>query len=296
MGYACLDSIIRSGLVSVSRVYTLQPKLVAHISDYKDPTPLCKEHNIKIEYIKNINTKIEEIRKIKPDIIFVIGWSQIIKKEFIECAPLGCIGFHPALLPKNRGRAVIAWHFINEEKYGGCTFFYIDEGCDSGDIILQKKFSIRRNDNARSYYDNILRIAPKLLKDNLLKILQGKIRRVRQDNKNATYLLIRNERDSFLDFRSMNTKQIFNQIRSVAYLYPTAFFAYEGENFFIYKSRLVPKRLCIYSATIGQIIKASNSMMWVKTTDGIIEFQEIYDQNSRKINCASYFRVGHCLN
>src|SRR3989344_299486 len=112
LGYACLEEIIAEALVEVACVYTLEPELTQKVSDYQDISPVCHRHNIPLKKIKNINQEIADIKEINPDIIFIIGWSQIVKPEIFNIPPLGCVGSHPALLPKNRGRAAIPWHFI----------------------------------------------------------------------------------------------------------------------------------------------------------------------------------------
>lgn len=287
MGYFCLEKILKSGLIDINYLFTVKKELSGNLSDYKDFSILCKKNRIKIRYIKNINDHINEIKKINPDIIFIIGWSQLIKKDIIDIPSLGCVGFHPALLPKNRGRAVIAWHFINEEKYGGVTFFYINEGCDSGDIICQKKFILKKEDNAGTYYQKALKVAVQLLDKYLPKIIKGTVKRIKQREKEATYLLKRTRQDSFLDFEKMNTMQIFNQIRAVAYVYQTAFMFYNKNKIIVCKSRIIFKKFHKYPVSPGQIIKVLKNTVWVKTIDGIIELQ---------INYKKPFRVGSFFN
>ncbi|MFH1956626.1 MAG: methionyl-tRNA formyltransferase [Patescibacteria group bacterium] len=276
MGYFCLEKILKSGLINISHLFTIKKRLAGKISDYKNFSGLCKKWKIKIKYIKNINDHVEKIKKINPDIIFIIGWSQLINKEIINIPKLGCVGSHPALLPKNRGRAVIAWHFINEDKFGGITLFYINDGCDSGDIIGQKKFAIKKDDNALTYYKKVIKLAIKILDEQLPKMVKGTAKRKKQDHKMATYLTKRVPEDSFLNFEKMKTKEIFNQIRAVAYVYPTAFMFYNKDKIIVYKSKIITKKLEKHPAVPGQIIKIFKNAVWAKTMDGIIELQINY--------------------
>jgi methionyl-tRNA formyltransferase len=296
VGWECLEKIIKSKLVDISCVYTLKSELACKISDYEDPAALCQKHGVLLKHIKNINDHLQEIRNLEPDFIFVIGWSQLLSEELLKTPRFGCIGFHPALLPKNRGRAAIPWHFINEEKFGGVTFFYLDGGCDSGNIICQGKFLLTDNDNAKTYYEKVVGISGHLIGKNLKKIISGKLRGVKQNESKATYLMIRNETDSFLDFKSMTTRAIFNQIRGVAYVYPTAFAFYEKKKIFIYHASQVAKKLQRYSAVPGQVIKAFENSIWVKTTDGIIELEKIYNEKNEPIVYSDFFKTGHYLN
>ncbi|MFA6394275.1 MAG: methionyl-tRNA formyltransferase [Patescibacteria group bacterium] len=296
LGCLCLETIARSGVFDIKQVYTLKQKLTEKISDYKDVEPLCEKFKFSVKRIKNINNEIDEIRKINPDIIFIIGWSQIINRELIKIPKIGCVGFHPALLPKNRGRAAIPWHFINEERYGGATLFFIDDSCDSGDIIGQKKFRLTDKDNAQSYYLKAEEAAVALLNKTLAGLAVNKIKRRPQDDRRATYLLIRNAGDSFLDFQKLNTRQIFNQVRAVAGVYPPAFADYENNRVEFLAAAIVPKKYYIYSATTGQIIKVSPDCIWVKTINGIIELNKISSGGAAINDCSRFFKAGHYLN
>ena len=90
-----------------------------------------------------------------PDVIFCFGWSRLIKKTLLNIAPLGVIGFHPALLPANRGRHPLIWSLILGLKESGSTFFFMDEGADSGDILSQLNVSISEMDDAGTLYVNV---------------------------------------------------------------------------------------------------------------------------------------------
>ena len=107
--------------------------------------------------------------------------------------------------------------------------------------------------------------------------------------------MIRRVEDSRLDFKYLTTQQIFNQIRAVAYVYPTAYNSYQGEKIKIYESSLLPKKAQIYSATPGQIVKVMEDSIWVKTVDGLIELKKMYDENDKRINLVNYFKVGYHL-
>ncbi|MFA6106238.1 MAG: formyltransferase family protein [Patescibacteria group bacterium] len=296
LGYLCLETIARSGVFNIKQAYTLKPELTGKISDYKDIELLCKKFEFPVKRIKNINNETDEIKKINPDIIFIIGWSQIINEELIKIPKIGCVGFHPALLPKNRGRAAIPWHFINEEKYGGATLFFIDEGCDSGDIIAQKRFVLTDKDNAKSYYEKIEEVAVKMLKSCARDLVRDKIKRRRQDHRRATCLFLRNADDSFLDFQKLNTRQIFNQVRAVAGIYPAAFADYEKNRVESLAAMIVPKKFYIYSAAPGQIIKVLPDGIWVKTIDGIIELSKLSSDGAAINDCPRFFKSGHYLN
>ncbi|TSD02871.1 MAG: methionyl-tRNA formyltransferase [Parcubacteria group bacterium Greene0714_36] len=99
---------------------------------------------------------VKKIKNLQPEIIFCIGAMQIIPKEVLSIPRLGCLNIHPALLPKYRGRFSTAHALFNGERWSGATLHWMDEGIDSGPIILQKKVRIEENDTAKTLYDKVL--------------------------------------------------------------------------------------------------------------------------------------------
>ena len=110
-------------------------------SDYYDLTPLAKDNNIPIIYRTKDNKEeiISFIKSLNPDIIYCFGWSHILTKSILSIPKYGVIGFHPAELPNNRGRHPIIWALVLGLKQTASTFFVMDEGADTGDIISQEK-------------------------------------------------------------------------------------------------------------------------------------------------------------
>ncbi len=160
IGLRCLEKIIELN-ADVVGIFTFPDEYGKVLSGNVSFDFIAEKHNIPILKNKNINHSetLNLISSFKPDISFVIGWPQLVKSEFICLAPKGCIGMHPTLLPKHRGRAPIPWAFIMGLKKTGVTMFYIDEGTDTGDIIAQEEIEILFHDDAKSLYDKILNIS-----------------------------------------------------------------------------------------------------------------------------------------
>ena len=131
---------------------------------------------------------VERIKNIDPDIIFCIGGMQIIPEELLKIPKLGTLNIHPALLPKYRGRFSTAHAIFNGEEYTGATVHWMDEGLDTGPIILQEKFAITQDDTARTVYDKFTETGTKLFEDFLVILESGeKIIATPQDESIATY-------------------------------------------------------------------------------------------------------------
>jgi methionyl-tRNA formyltransferase len=228
--------------------------------------------------MNNINDQenIEYIRDLNPDVVFVFGFSQLIKKEILDIPPLGCIGTHPALLPKNRGRHPLIWALIDDLEESGLTFFYLDEGADSGDILWQKKFAICDEDDAGTLYDKIKALASEGIREFLPLLQTGSAQRIKQDHSQATYWRKRNEEDGQIDWAG-KTRQAFNLIRGLSRPYIGAH-TFQGKNrILIWRSRIIeyPEELPGYElAKSGQVMSDPEPHFLVRTGDGVLEVIE----------------------
>ncbi len=277
--YKALEKIIACN-TNVAGVCTKQQSSIN--ADYADLTPLCRTNDIPYRFIDNINSKenIQWIKNLKPDIIFCFGWSSLIKKELLELAPMGIIGFHPAALPQNRGRHPIIWALALGLKKSASTFFFMDEGADSGDILSQKSFEITFEDNAKTLYDKIIDIALDQIEDFLPKLENKTYSKIPQNHDNANTWRKRGKRDGELDFR-MNSVAIYNLIRALTKPYVGAHLVYQGSDIIIWASEIVE----YYQNNIesGKILESNDEYILVKTYDGAIKLTEHEFQTLPKV-------------
>lgn len=205
-------------------------------SDFKDLTPLCKQHNIPIFYSDNINNTETEnwIKKKEPELGLCLGWSQIIKDNILQIPQKGFVGFHPAELPKNRGRHPIIWALVLGLEQTASTFFFIDKGVDSGKLISQEIVPISYGDNASTLYDKITAIALNQMQDFIPKLKNGSIKPVPQDETSANSWRKRGRQDGLVDFR-MNSYAIYNLVRALTHPYVGAHVIYKGQEIKIWK-------------------------------------------------------------
>jgi methionyl-tRNA formyltransferase len=175
-GFDVLESILEKNWKIIAS-FSYLPEKKKFYSDYANFENLAKKYGVIHKQVNNINDKenIDLIKKINPDLILVIGWSQLLKKEIIDIPKLGVIGSHPTELPKYRGRAPIPWSIIKELKKSALTFFYIQEGIDNGDIIIQKQFEITDMDDASSLYEKMTSLGKNMLSEILPLLDSGKI-------------------------------------------------------------------------------------------------------------------------
>ena len=228
-------------------------------ADFSDLTDICKINNIPIHYTKDINHEdcLAWIKDKKPDVLFCFGWSQLIKSPFLHLAPLGTIGFHPSLLPKNRGRHPIIWALALGLDKTGSSFFFMDEGADSGDILSQVEIPIDYSDNACTLYSKIINIALKQIEDFLPALRKNNYERISQDHSKATYWRKRTQIDGLIDWR-MSSRGIYNLVRALSQPYVGANATYKSQEFKIWA---VSEGLRQYPQNIepGKVIEANNT-------------------------------------
>jgi methionyl-tRNA formyltransferase len=206
-------------------------------SDYVHLAPLAEQYGVPVIDAPNINQPeiLDKIRYLEPDFLFVIGWSQICRAELLSIPRFGAIGCHPAPLPENRGRGVIPWTILQGCKETGMSLFWIDEGMDSGDILLQEKFTVDPDETATTLYEKHGESLQKLMDQAVFMLKQGNAPRIPQDHSGATYCAKRVAEDGFIDW-NMSAKSIWTLIRAVTKPYPGAFTFYKGKKMIIWEA------------------------------------------------------------
>jgi methionyl-tRNA formyltransferase len=239
-------------------------------SDFHDLTPLAKANNIPVIYRTkdNLEEIVSFIDHNNPEVIYCFGWSHILPNSILSIPKYGVIGFHPAELPNNRGRHPIIWALFLGLKETASTFFFMDEGADTGDIISQEKIKIK-NDDAYSLYNKIINVALKqiLLFTKELEIKGHNISKIKQDKTLGNAWRKRNKNDGKIDFR-MSTNAIINLVKALSLPYVGAHIDYLDEDVKIWKVK--DENNSIKNNEPGKILDIIGSEIIVKTYDGAI--------------------------
>ena len=255
-------------------VFNPSKNVAKHNSDYVDLTPICEEHNLALYRFTKISDEktISLVTSLRPDVIFVFGLSQLIPKQLLGMPRLGCIGTHPALLPKNRGRHPLIWALVEGLEETGLTFLYLDEGVDSGDILWQRSFPITLQDDARSLYQKIESLASEAIKEFLPQLANGTAPRVRQDHSRATYWRKRVEKDGEVLWGSFTSSQVFNLVRALTKPYVGAHTYLRSQKILIWRSILMPESevMSFQKFKPGEVCAVRDDGFVVKTIDGSI--------------------------
>ncbi|MCF3641816.1 methionyl-tRNA formyltransferase [Rhizobium sp. TRM95111] len=218
---------------------TLPLEALGRHSDAVDLSQLAGQSAIGPIFATDVNAPetLERLRAAAPDLILVVGWSQICRAEFRSVARLGCIGFHPSALPRLRGRAVIPWTILTRQETAGSTFFWLDDGVDTGDIIAQCVFPLDEQETARTLYDKHLKSIADLLPEVLSQLTQQNPRRIAQDDSKASYCARRGPEDGMIDWHA-SADDVLRLIRAVGDPYPGAFTRYHQSHIRLDEARL----------------------------------------------------------
>src|SRR5438128_6661436 len=150
-------------------------------AEYKLELPILQPPRIKAR------DSVDTIRALKPDLIVVMAYGQILPREVLEIPTIACLNLHASLLPRWRGAAPIQAAIAAGDRETGITVMYMDEGLDTGDILLQRKIEILPTDTGGSLHDRLAQLAPEALLDALQMLMKGNAQRTPQDNALATY-------------------------------------------------------------------------------------------------------------
>jgi methionyl-tRNA formyltransferase len=217
------DALVASGHAPVLLV-TLPPEVSHRHSDFVDLGPRARAAGATVFHAADINAPatIEALQAAEPDLTLVVGWSQICREPFRAVARLGTLGYHPAPLPRFRGRAVIPWTILMDEEMSGSTLFWLDEGVDSGAIVAQRLFPISPEETARSLYDKHKQELVHLVPEAVARIAAGNLSATPQDHALATICARRTMEDGLVDWHAP-AESVLRLVRAVGDPYPGAF-------------------------------------------------------------------------
>lgn len=273
----------------IAHVFSLSEEYSRNVSGYYPIHEIAEENGIPYTKFEKINdtVNVELIRKISPDYIFVIGLSQIVKQEIIDCAKVGVVGFHPTPLPKMRGRAANVWQVLLGVHQSKCSMFFIDEGTDSGDVLGQENYVIEDSDYAEDVCRKIEEAAYRLTKKILGQIVAGKLNPIKQNENEATYLLKRSPEDGLINWNEPIEK-IHRLIRAVSRPFPGAFGLYDGKHpLIIWRAEIKENKK--YIGINGQVAELSADYIDVICEDGLLHITEFENVDNVKMY------VGHKL-
>ena len=256
-------------------------------NDTKDTFLKEKAEEYGIDYLCPIKVNSDEFYEIAQkygcDLFVSMSYNQIFKRRIIDLPKFSTINCHAGKLPFYRGRNILNWALINDEKEFGITVHYVDEGIDTGDIILQRTYPITDEDNYNTLLEVAYKECPDILYHAIKEIQNGTAHRIPQDviSKNGLYCGMRSVGDEVIDINS-TSRELFNFVRAICTPGPRAVAYLNGEPVFINKVKYCSK-YPNYKGTNGQILGKIDGMPILKTKDSYVLIEEYESEIKLKI-------------
>ena len=260
-------------LIENTNVVLVVTKKDAYVGRKKILTPCpVKRRAIElgIPVISPVKVSVDygDIVNAKPDVIITCAYGQIVSKDILDIPKYGCINIHASLLPKYRGGAPIHYALINGEEETGVTLMYMNEGMDTGDMLVSERIKIEDNDNIEILSDKLSVLGSKMIVNYLEDIINGKIVGVKQDNDKATFARIIKRSDEHLDFNVSN-RDVYNKFRALS-PNPLPNFIMDDAEF-----KIAECQLCDEEGNASEIISEGKDYFVIGCASGSIKVTKI---------------------
>jgi methionyl-tRNA formyltransferase len=227
---------------------------------------------------------VEEVRALTPDVIVVMAYGQILPSGVLEIPKIACLNLHASLLPRWRGAAPIQAAIAAGDQITGITVMYMDEGLDTGDILLQRPSDILPDDTGGSLHDRLAQIAPDALFESLPLLATGTAPRTPQDNALATYAPRLKREQGKIDW-SEQAEAIGRKIRAFN-PWPGTFMQIGEQNLKIFSATVVD-----FNGQPGEILERDKQLI-IAAGKQALALNEVQLEGKRRMSAAEFLR-GH---
>jgi methionyl-tRNA formyltransferase len=273
MGRDCLQAAAEAGAEIVG-VVTLPGPIDPNRSGQCSFDDVAARHDAALIEARDVNAleTLNAVRKLEPELIFVVGWSQLVREPLIGLAREGVFGMHPTLLPRHRGRAPIPWAILTGLARTGVTLFEIvDATADSGAIVGQVALDIAPDETATTLFDRLNAAHVDLIRECVPQILAGTAPRVRQDPKRASSWPKRVPADGIIDWET-RAPYLYAWVRAQTRPYPGAFTFLGEEKVVVWRARPVEHE---DAAPAGMIVAERDEGPVVACGEGALLLEEV---------------------
>ena len=285
-----LEALIEAGH-EVALVVTQpdKPKGRGGKMQYTPVKEVAVAHNIPVYQPKRIREPecIEELRKYNADIMVVIAFGQILPKEILEMTPYGCVNVHASLLPSYRGAAPIQWAVINGEKVSGVTTMQMNEGLDTGDMLLKVEIPLDEKETGGSLHDKLAEAGARLCVETLDALKAGTVTPEKQGDSPTAYAKMLDKHLGKIDWK-MSAKEIERLIRGLN-PWPSAYTRWNEND----------KGMKIWEAEVaegqtdkaaGTVVEVAKDGFFVQTGDGLLKITALQIPGKKRMDAAAFLR------
>lgn len=281
-----LEEIIKAGH-EVALVVSQPDKAVGRSKALKyTPVKACAlEHGIEVYQPEKVREAecIAYLRNLQPDIIIVVAFGQIIPKEILDMPKYGCVNVHASLLPKYRGAAPIQWAVLNGDAATGVTTMHMDEGLDTGDIIMTEEVVLDADETAGSLFDRLSAVGAGLCVKTMAALENGTAVFTPQDSGKATHTKKIHKDMGNIDW-TQDAETIECLIRGLN-PWPSAYTRLDGKTLKIWKAKMISHE---NQAQPGCIVSADKSRFSVQTGNGVLELLEVQLEGKKRMSSEAF--------
>lgn len=236
---------------------------------------------------ENVNSKesVEKLRALNPDFIVVAAYGQIIRKSILEIPKYNIINVHASLLPKYRGAAPINWSIVNGESETGVTIMEIQEGLDTGDMILKGSIPILYEDDAETIHDKLSNLGGELITQAILGLVDGSLPKKKQDEALSSYAPMLNKESGHINWNKSAT-EIRNLVRGFK-PWPSAYAYYNEEMVKFHQVEAMEENR---PGKLGEILEVDGQNIYIKAHNSVIKLVELQFPGKRKMLVEDYLK------
>jgi len=240
------------------------------------------------------------LRDLKPEVMIVVAFGQILSQEILDIPKYGCINVHASLLPRWRGAAPIQWAVISGDKESGVTTMQMDAGIDTGDILLSEKITLAEDETGGSLHDKLSHLGADLLLRTLEKVENGSIVPIPQKDEESCYAQMLTKQFGNIDF-SKRAVELERLIRGLS-PWPSAYTFFQGKTLKFWSAFALPENSSIaggdaftlsensVKAAPGTVLKTDKERFYVKTGNGILAVTEVQIEGKKRMGAGAFLR------
>ena len=285
IGVPVLRSLLNSGEHELVGLVTQPDKPVGRDQRIEAPPIKVALGESKVPLLQPVRIKKEEavaeIRALAPEVIVVMAYGQILPRSLLDIPRTACLNLHASLLPRHRGAAPIQAAIVAGDRETGITVMYMDEGLDTGDVMLQQPIDIAPNETGGSLHDRLAEIAPTALHEALAQLQAGTAPRTPQDSSAATYAP-KLEREHGRINWTESAALIERKIR--------AFNPWPGAYTVLRDAAGAERKLKVHAASVTDSCSADPANLVIPTKSGALRLEEVQLEGKRRMSAAEFLR------
>ena len=229
---------------------------------------------------------VEVLKELKPDVMVVVAFGQILPKAVLDIPPYGCVNVHASLLPKYRGAAPIQWVVIDGEKESGVTTMMMDVGLDTGDMLEKAVVPLAADETGGSLHDKLSVLGAELILSTLDKLEKGTAVRTPQTDENTCYAKMLKKNMGDIDW-TMDAVSIERLVRGLN-PWPSAFTRWNGRMLKIWEAKVLPDPAV--KAPCGSVISADEEGLKIQTGNGVLCVTSLQLEGKKRMDTAAFLR------